>query len=71
MMVESKIFYICDKKKNCNKSASCGKYCNHTSDTDHAKNGAIFTPSETVGRFVEMPPTDENVIYYFEQEAQN
>lgn len=71
MMVESKIFYICDKKKNCNKSASCGKYCNHTSDSEHAKNGEIHTPSETVGRFIEMSPVDGNVIYYFEQEAEN
>lgn len=68
-MVESKIFYICDKKKHCNKNSSCAMYCHHTSDPDHAKNGAIRAPSEAVGRFIEMPVTDSNVICYFEKEV--
>lgn len=67
MMIESKIFYICDKRKHCSAGASCGKYCNHTSDPEHAKNGAIKTPAEAVGRFDECPITDENTVYYFER----
>lgn len=30
-------YYVCDKKKDCNDSATCGgEYCNHTSDINHA-----------------------------------
>lgn len=68
MMTESKIFYICDKRKRCGDGASCGKYCNHTSDPEHAKNGVINTPAEIdAGRFDEWPVTDENTVYFFER----
>lgn len=67
MMIESKIFYICDKMKHCSGGASCGKYCNHTSDPEHAKNGAIHTPAEAAGRCSAGSFTDGNTVYFFER----
>ena len=32
------IAYICDQKKDCNTSSSCGKECIRTADLNHAKN---------------------------------
>ena len=35
----SKTIYLCDKKKSCCNSITCGgEYCNHTLDYNHAKN---------------------------------
>lgn len=30
-------FYICNRKKSCNTSPSCGKDCKHTLNKDYAK----------------------------------
>lgn len=30
-------FYICNKKKSCNTSVSCGNDCKHTLNKDYAK----------------------------------
>ena len=39
-----KIFYICDKKKECSCSPGCGVDCNHTKDANHALNGPSNDP---------------------------
>lgn len=39
-----KIAYICDKKKDCSESRSCGTLCNHTTDGAHAVNGICLDP---------------------------
>lgn len=39
-----KIAYLCDKKKECNESRSCGTICNHTTDGAHAVNGICLDP---------------------------
>lgn len=36
--VESKTFYICNRRKDCNNSERCGKECTHTSETEYALN---------------------------------
>ena len=67
-MVENRIIYLCDKKKQCHQGYACREgLCNHTADEDHAKNGTIRVPSEAFGRFDEVL-TDEKVIYYVERE---
>ena len=38
------IAYICDRKKDCNTSSSCGKECIRTSDRDHAKYWYMMLP---------------------------
>ena len=38
------IAYLCDKKKDCAGSPSCGSYCNHTLDVSHAVNGPCADP---------------------------
>ena len=41
-MADNRILYLCDMKKNCNNSPTCGKNwpdgCFHTCDITHAKN---------------------------------
>ena len=68
-MLRSKIVYLCDKKKPCSGKYAClNGLCSRTTDADHAKNGAIRTPSEAVDRF-DAVLVDENVIYYIEMEV--
>ena len=38
------IAYLCDKKKDCAGSPSCGSLCNHTLDVSHAVNGPCADP---------------------------
>ena len=38
------IAYLCDKKKDCADSPSCGSDCNHTLDVSHAVNGPCKDP---------------------------
>lgn len=42
----NKVAYICDRKKSCNKSPSCGITCRTTLDISHAKN---FESIQAVG----------------------
>lgn len=42
----NKVAYICDRKKSCNKSPSCGTICTTTLDISHAKN---FESIQAVG----------------------
>lgn len=37
-MTEEFIMFLCNKKKPCKYSPSCGKWCNHTTDWRFAKN---------------------------------
>lgn len=39
-----KIFYLCDRKKECSKSLGCGTDCKHTKDVNHALNGPCDVP---------------------------
>lgn len=66
MIVHSLVMYLCDKQKECKNSRSCGVFCNHTTDPDHAKNGAIKTPAEIAGRFDAV--VNDEKIFYFERE---
>ena len=54
MIVHSLMVYLCDKQKECKNRRSCGVFCNHTTDPDHAKNGMVHSPEETKGRFDEQ-----------------
>lgn len=38
-----KILYECNRKKPCNKLASCGKQCTSTADVGYAKNFELIT----------------------------
>ena len=41
----NEVIYLCDRKKECNKSITCGgEYCNHTYDPEHAKNRTTDHP---------------------------
>lgn len=41
----NEVMYLCDRKKECNKSITCGgEYCSHTYDPEHARNGATDHP---------------------------
>ena len=42
----NRIAYLCDQKKECNKSPICGFQCKHTEDITHAKNRVRFYPSK-------------------------
>ncbi len=40
-----RIFYLCDREKECKRSITCGEeYCSHTEDPEHAKNGKTEHP---------------------------
>lgn len=43
---EDKILYLCDRKKDCKYSSSCGNECNHTLDPKHALNGVCDNPDQ-------------------------
>lgn len=60
-----KTIYICDRKKLCNTSPSCGGSCTHTADPTHALNGITFD-AENDPRF-----EDVNNRYWWEKEADN
>ena len=47
------IAYICDRKKSCRFSISCGKPCTHTLDPEHAANGPTRDPAND-NRFREL-----------------
>ena len=68
MIVHSLMVYLCDKQKECKNSRSCGVFCNHTTDPEHAKNGAVHSPGEAKGRFDELPIFERNNIFYVERE---
>ena len=68
MIVHSLVVYLCDKQKECKNSRSCGVFCNHTTDPDHAKNGTVHSPEETKGRFDELPVFESNNLFYVERE---
>lgn len=42
--------YICDRKKECRNSGSCGDFCFRTFDPEHALNGPTMDP-RTDSRF--------------------
>ena len=44
------IFYLCNQKKECRYSVSCGDLCFHTSDPEYALNGPTTDP-QTDPRF--------------------
>ena len=64
MIVHSLMVYLCDKQKECKNSRSCGVFCNHTTDPDHAKNGTVHSPEETKDRFDELPVFESNNLFY-------
>ena len=65
-MVEWQAVYLCDRQRECKDSAFCCRgYCSRTTDPDHAKNGAIKTSQEAVGRFDEV--VSDGKIFYFER----
>ena len=50
-MAEEKVMYLCDKKKECSNSTTCGgEYCHHTFDVTHALHGPCDNPEKS-GRF--------------------
>ena len=55
------IIYICDKKRECNKSSVCGTFCNHTYFPEHAKNGTCKVPTLS-------PRFRRKVRYSYEEE---
>ena len=59
-----KVIYICDQKRPCNTSTSCGQLCRHTEDPTHAKNGITFD-AESDPRF-----EDVNNRYWWEKEVE-
>lgn len=38
------VFYLCDRRKSCSGSFSCGTQCKHTIDIEHAVNGPCTSP---------------------------
>ena len=40
-----KVAYICDRKRKCRSSKSCGTYCKHTLQPEHAKYGICVAPT--------------------------
>lgn len=56
------VVYICDRKKPCNSSPSCGHLCTHTEDPAHARNGVTFD-AENDSRF------EEYNRYWWEKEV--
>ena len=57
-----KVIYICDRKKPCNTSPSCGHLCTHTADPAHARYGVTFD-AENDSRF------EEDNRYWWEKEV--
>lgn len=47
------VVYICDRKKPCNSSPSCGCQCRYTADPAYAKNGPTFD-AENDPRFEDL-----------------
>lgn len=51
------IFYLCDCKKECNRSVGCiknGGDCYRTKTNRHAKYGSVVHPEDAPGRFMAM-----------------
>lgn len=45
-----RIFYLCDREKECKRSITCGNgkdHCNHTTDSEHARNGMCDNPEKS------------------------
>lgn len=43
----NRYFYLCNQKRDCNFSSSCGKKCTHTMNEQYAKNDAKVRTYET------------------------
>lgn len=56
--MEKRILYVCDMKKNCCNSLTCGRNwsngCFHTTDIKHARNFENFCYSDDIGETVSV-----------------
>ena len=62
---EMTIAYICDRKKKCNTSSSCGVECIRTVDRTHSANYQDAMPTkEMLDAYFEKHGSDSNAKYY-------
>ena len=63
------VIYLCDKKKECNKSFGCGEFCNHTTDIRHAVNFINLGDGIYFEERPETPTIDAIPIYYMRSQV--